>query len=96
MSDTQHTPGPWIVERHHDIIWIGTPKMAEIILHINQDVEYKDDKKVKNIANANLISAAPDMLSCLIDIVDNLLIDFSDDDPRKASYKAAIAKATGK
>jgi hypothetical protein len=44
--------------------------------------------------NAKLIVAAPELFECLVDCIENVLIDLPDEDPRKAKYKAAIKKAT--
>lgn len=66
----KHTQGPWIFEEANQIIWVGTPKnnytkIDEIVLHINQDENYKEEVKEKNRANAKLIAAAPEMLAIL-------------------------------
>lgn len=66
----KHTQGPWIVEETNQIIWVGTPKnnytkIDEIVLHINQDENFKEEVKEKNRANAKLIAAAPEMLAIL-------------------------------
>jgi hypothetical protein len=69
MSNEKFTPGPWAIQQLHRILWVGTPKrngqLDELILHINQDVSYKDEKKERNLANAKLIAAAPAMYDTL-------------------------------
>jgi hypothetical protein len=69
MSNEKFTPGPWAIQQVHQILWVGTPKrngqLDELILHINQDVSYKDEKKERNLANAKLIAAAPEMYEAL-------------------------------
>lgn len=91
------TPGPWAVQAMHQILWIGTPKengqLGELILHINQDESYNTEKKERNIANAKLIAAAPEMYAVLKE-----LYDWSINNNVRGSIfpklEAAIKKAT--
>jgi hypothetical protein len=82
MNNTLHTPAPW----KHDPTWgiIKYGKTEICALHSG------------NIANAHLISAAPDLLSTLQDICAMIV---SPNDTRAdilAHARAAIAKAEGK
>ncbi len=82
-----HTPGPW--SQSGCAIYAGEIPIAGII-----GITW--DRMVENQANFNLISAAPDMLEAL----ENLLGDKYLADPinadRMAEARAAIAKATRK
>ena len=92
MNTTKHTPGPWKFAHGTD----------EQLVHEWSDVAYIDTRipertKAEQIANARLISAAPELLDALRDIIGQC------DDGKAAldnngTYKkarAAIAKATG-
>jgi hypothetical protein len=98
MSNEKFTPGPWAIQQVHQILWVGTPKrngqLDELILHINQDVSYKDEKKERNLANAKLIAAAPDLYAALVECLERLEMDYPSDNVRILKAKAAIAKAT--
>ena len=74
------TPAPWTLKRHatnHQTLMGAT---AGLIADIHKDED------------ASLISAAPELLACLLDVLDadgDLdVMDFN-------RYRAAIAKATG-
>jgi hypothetical protein len=105
MSETKFTPGPWAVQPMHQILWIGTPKdggqLDELILHINQDKGYKEEKKERNLANAKLIAAAPDLYEALSECATELEIfldvpkNLSDtnpgeDNPKLVAYRKAM------
>jgi hypothetical protein len=84
MKNTLHTPGPW----KHDPTWgiIKHGKSEICALHSG------------NLANARLISAAPDMLSALQACLDYLLLDSmmeEDAAPEIEKIKNALAKAKG-
>ncbi len=93
----QHTPGPWKVHVHEDMIdVIGD----SIIIHSAMELS----ENLENISNAYLIAAAPDLLvaleetlGCLIDWVEIA----EEHDKRDHNYeaiekaKAALAKAKG-
>lgn len=55
MTNVQHTPGPWQVLEHRQIIQIGT----------NVFVGSTNDDYPMGEANARLIAAAPDLLAAL-------------------------------
>jgi hypothetical protein len=77
MNNTPHTPGPW----KHDATWgiIKHGKNEICALHSG------------NIANAHLISAAPELLSAL-----ERIAKISGVTAEAAIARAAIAKAEGK
>jgi len=84
MNNTLHTPAPW----KHDSTWglIKHGKTEICALHSG------------NIANAHLISAAPDMLEALQACLDYLLIDSmmeEDAAPEIEKIRKAISKAKG-
>lgn len=91
MSEVQFTNGPWLYDPNdRDDLQIRDSKRRLIAdVNDNRDMPLQECK-----ANAKLIAAAPDLLSCLIDCIENVLLDFPDSDPRKLRYNGAIAKAT--
>jgi len=94
---TQHTPGPWYRDPYaeNDIV-SGTPEDGASICTMWED-GYKDEAQPR--ANANLITAAPDLLEALEDLV--TLVDFIADEydlsrmSETKAARAAIAKAKG-
>ena len=93
----KHTPGPWVVKFRNDhsaYISFGDPAEGE---HKQFDIEF-DDRYPSDVADARLISAAPELLSELQDILRSIkgggrVVTFGDCDIER--YEAAIAKATG-
>lgn len=84
MNKPLHTPAPW----KHDSTWglIKHGKSEICALHSG------------NIANAHLISAAPDLLDALQACLDYFLLDSmmeEDATPEIEKIKNAIAKAKG-
>lgn len=94
MTDSKHTPGPWVktIDRDGDFL-ISSNSGEYDITTIFQWEDVPDE----SIANARLIAAAPELLEAL----DGLIRDH--DDPMSASTskwfwdqaRAAITKATG-
>lgn len=80
MKNTQHTPGPW----KHDSTWglIKHGKTEICALHSG------------NIANAHLISAAPDLLAICEEIANDSKCDLVNSERRIRLY-SAITKAKG-
>lgn len=83
MTNTQHTPGPWVAE---------PDALGEF------SVSFKDgaiiaDVYGRNPANARLIAAAPEMLDALQGLVAN--VARTEAGPHIDLAIAAIAKATG-
>lgn len=82
---TQHTPAPWATDgkAETDTLDIVSPLGRVAMLDCSHDLVLED---------ARLIAAAPDLLACLLDVLDAdgdlNVMDFD-------RYRAAIAKATG-
>lgn len=86
-----HTPAPWHINTDH-----ATDTPEYIRAHV--DGEMYDvasmlcDETGNAAANARLIASAPELLNCLLDVLDAdgdlYAMDF-------ARYRAAIAKVTG-
>lgn len=60
MSNTKHTPGPWIV-RHQYNVFAGKRSIAGCGGYTSNDPN--EDTHEANMANACLIAAAPDLLA---------------------------------
>ena len=86
--DTQHTPGPWTLDGAANTgdldIVAPTGRVAMV------DCEFSVETEDVLTANACLIAAAPDLLACLLDVLDAEgdlnAMDFD-------RYRAAVAKA---
>lgn len=68
LPETNHTPGPWGVERTDTMLWVGPlrhegGKVAEIVAPIAWGRDYRADYLAKQEANAALIARAPDLLA---------------------------------
>lgn len=98
MSESKHTPGPWIFDG--DLVW------AASIDGYVANTRTEDMTSGENIAkrdaleqieaNARLIAAAPDLLDALKSIVMSAEIgNAAILGPLLVSARAAIAKATG-
>ena len=96
MSDTKHTPGPWIRDGKFVYALMPNPKkrwpgeVNRFWLIVQKQAGY-DIPEEEVEANARLIAAAPEMLEALIIIYkvwheDSILI---------SSVKSVIEKATG-
>jgi hypothetical protein len=93
MSAAQHTPGPWAIspEKCHygDIATVYNTTEGWVSIHAPSWVNIGDQKVA--MANARLISAAPDLLEALkgvLRVADRATVEFD-------AASAAIAKATG-
>jgi len=86
----QHTPGHWSDGLHHQghlAIQSDNGRLVAFCGAIS-----RNDEQLENLANARLIAAAPDLLACLLDVLD---ADGDLDAMDFNRYRAAIAKATG-
>ena len=83
MIEIKHTPGPWKTDQFGDIETEGGIAIATTEL-----------LTVRDMANARLISAAPELLEALYD-VDATATD-AYDPVMLAKVQAAIAKAEGR
>lgn len=96
MTNTQHTPGPWVMSRNHVPhlgFMIGAPVSATLPAHADRHIGH-----VYGEANARLIAAAPEMLEALehIEWAVTGFGDFESQYPEAiAAVRAAITKATG-
>ncbi len=64
---TTHTPGPWGIEKTRDTLWIGPlrkdgTKIDVIVASIETDSSYIEEAIAEREANAQAISALPDLL----------------------------------
>lgn len=94
---SKHTPGPWKTEQSSrtDIYIISQSVEARnkwVATACNHEFHPTEENNKRNQYNARLIAAAPELLECLLDVLDadgDLdVMDFN-------RYRAAIAKATG-
>lgn len=95
--NANHTPGPWGIERTDDTNWIGfmrphDPNKIELIVCTTSRESLTDEALARNDANAQLISAAPDLLEALQRIVNSSSLT---DVQLWADARDAVAKATG-
>jgi hypothetical protein len=90
MSQTKHTPGPWVRRGADTYRWqietVGDVRKATVIARITTPSKGGPDA---SDANANLIAAAPDMLALLIESQANIGGDW------RERRDAAIKKARG-
>lgn len=100
MSEPQHTPGPWIKRRFQHrknrpcvgIYADDGSSIATTIFNQVSNVSVRGYKEHEMDANANLISAAPDLLEAL----ETAWPFFEEDDghgANSAAYQHAIDKA---
>lgn len=97
MAAAAHTPGPWVARVTNNVgrqwanVWTGN---GDILV---AECGSSSLSRAGNIANANLIAAAPELLSLLQDWVMSFAdcIEGGEADPLVSATRAAIAKATG-
>ena len=100
MTDTKHTPGPWVYESEGKNNHLGKfcTEAGELICDFGHDIPYEGvPGNPPDFANAHLIAAAPDLLEALEAIVATW------DGPKYNHFmadnidlaRAAIAKAKG-
>ena len=84
----KHSPTPWILTE--------TPTHVTV-RSANNEVIFHDDKRLLEVlADAKLVSAAPDLLEALQEVVDAADGDgWKQIDPLFTKQRAAIAKARG-
>lgn len=102
MSQNKFTPGPWVVDnsRHE-----GSINRLEPFRHIGMvsGFLYDENSRSENAANAQLISAAPDMLAALEKGISRLETCIEDERYMRDGsmtylleiFKDAVAKARG-
>lgn len=95
------TPGPWGVERTAHRSWIGRlrsdGKVEDIVCSTDCDPLLIEWARERNIANARLIAAAPELLAALQECAERLAIHMKHSEDLVAHMAACrvIAKATG-
>ena len=94
----KHTPGPW--EASGPLIYVGNGRNRRIVADAGTYHGRDPEKIASTIANARLISAAPDLLAALRAVtwhLDARLIATPDDHAQEAISlsAAALRKATG-
>ncbi len=105
MSEAKHTPGPWVsAVLCSNSGWVdirGKNRVGNYIAYATPKCNGSPDERgdVETIANARLISAAPDLLeacSAWIAYMDDPAGGSFDDEAKlHEAMRAAIAKATG-
>lgn len=111
MKIDRHTPGPWEVVGVHVFTKLGAINAHGSKAHdrdgwniatinpwacTNQDGEDEDMPVSETMANARLISAAPELLEALTGLLDYVAsIEGDGDHIHQANARAAIAKARG-
>jgi len=95
---SKHTPGPWKVGPRqladNTVEITEYPGYPSVIARVCPRPHYNDDQK----ANARLIAAAPDLLSVLNTILDEVDADYTEGVPLPSwdtAAREAIAKAVG-
>lgn len=83
MSNTKHTPGPWVIHPHVDIEYAifnqtGTTHIADVTTE----------------ANAKLMAAAPDLYEAVDQLLSRIVVTDTWDKKAVLVAKAALRKAT--
>lgn len=100
-TKAQHTPGPWNVSEHS---WCETSITAPstsnsiCLLDINHATEESEESDAAVMAaNARLIAAAPDLLTCLQDALASFAdsVEGGEADEWVKVSRAAISKSIG-
>jgi hypothetical protein len=93
-----HTPGPWIVQLDRSTKG-KAPRMALVVAGGRAAIDCTGSGKDFNqdCANAKLIAAAPDLLACLKDWVNDFAdcLEGGEENELVKFSRAAIAKAQG-
>jgi len=95
MSETKHTPGPWVVVTDESAAQVkGYPCIyADGYTVVGTEGMFGDIET--DFANAHLIAAAPDLLDALECLLSELDFTETYPFPSEKKCKAAIAKAKG-
>ncbi len=107
MKNTLHTPGPWVIHTCNkngpslDSFYLSTTAQTgdgneeeRIICRFPTGTGQFSEMGRENLANAHLISAAPDLLSICEEIANDLKCDLVNSERRIRLY-SAIRKANG-
>lgn len=93
MSEREHTPGPWFINRESEDVIEGKLSIESVNAETQPSyfIAQVDECKSQE-ANARLIAAAPELLEFAEEW---LCMQGSDENYMTAKARAAIAKATG-
>lgn len=91
---TQHTPGPWTWVKHGSYYSLENNGGFEVVSDGSACGEYGGWMDSPSEPNARLISAAPDLLASLEEVL-AYCVEHGHDWMCMAQARAAIAKATG-
>lgn len=103
-TNTGHTPGPWSAvcgqSEHKDRYTVGNTHGGIAVVEVVAEIPGKEISLVKQIKNALLIAAAPELLTSaegVLQIWDDLYSNEADPEEREAwnELRAAISKAKG-
>ena len=89
MTTMKHTSGPWHVEGSVHVLDSNRTRIADVCDRYDG---FNNNFKSTAEANAKLISEAPELLACLLDVLD------ADGDLNTMDfdrYRAAVTKAQG-
>lgn len=109
------TPGPWGIEQTRDMLWVGPMrpdghKVEDVVVGLNIDSELTATAALRQLHNARLIAAAPELLEVARDAIEIITLyvepqamgAVSQDGkqwPLRDEYldniRAVVAKATG-
>ena len=109
----QHTPGPWGIEQTGQTLWVGpmqpnAAKVDHVVVSLSFDNELTHAAKVRQLDNAQVIAAAPELLDALDELQSSIERRWLGETDRKranavsprteealVAARAAIAKARG-
>lgn len=63
MSQTKHTPGPWVIEKLSGGWGVHAPNWGYVAFHVSSDLPHWNEGQE---ANRRLIAAAPELLAALV------------------------------
>lgn len=95
------TPGPWVLERGDEEVWIGVPKptghgLHDVVVVVDCDSGQTRSFQERALANAQLIAAAPDLLRVVTDLLDVWDPQWEPGRSLHARALAAVALARGR
>ena len=97
MSKAKHTPGPWTVDRSQSYPMIAINAVEGLLIrtaYIAPQPNHNGDGVIIELANANLIATAPDLLEALKELEQLVTAHITDEaDNWCRNARAAIAKA---
>ena len=98
MTDTKHTPGPWVWDEYYT--GLDGANGQSVLIYIDYEGMSIHGKTVaQSEANARLIAAAPELLEAcigLLQVQDGIPMTGLEATRKAVNARAAIAKAKGK